>query len=58
MVNVSPPSLDVSVIRTKFTQGLHKFVVTCIDDVPIQGHYRRNLMSVRLLCRMRGESDF
>ena len=54
MVNVSPPSLDVSVKNSKCTQRLHKFMVTCIDNVPIQGHWKK-LRSVRLL---HGKSDF
>ena len=29
---------NVSVINSKCTQGLHKFMVTCIDNVPIPGH--------------------
>ena len=34
------------------TQGLDKFMVTCIDNVSIQGT-RIKLRSVRLLCRIR-----
>ena len=33
------------------TQGLHKFMVTCIDNVSIQGTSIK-LRSVRLLCRI------
>ena len=34
------------------TQGLHKFMMTYIDNISIQGQYRINSRSVGLLCSM------
>ena len=30
--------VDTTIYNSKCTQGLHKFMVTCIGNVPTQGH--------------------